>query len=79
MVFQFNHVGGSTMTRCHVAFHLRFNPRCDECRLVSATGDADEHDEARVAARPMPLADIQARTILDGVRKCLWQPGGVMS
>ena len=72
MGFQFNHVGGGTKTRRPVALHLRFNPRCDEpqCRLLSAAGDADEHDEAGVAARPMPLADM---------RKCLWQPGGVMS
>ena len=75
MGFQFNHVGGGTKTRRPVALHLRFNPRCDEpqCRLLSAAGDADEHDEAGVAARPMPLADIQVRTLLDGVRKCLWK------
>ena len=59
MGFQFNHVGGGTKTRRPVALHL-----------LSATGDTDEHDEAGVAARPMPLADM---------RKCLWQPGGVMS
>ena len=72
MGFQFNHVGGGTKTRRPVALHLRFNPRCDEpqCRLLSATGDADEHDEAGVAARPMPLADIQVRTLRDGARKC---------
>lgn len=63
MGFQFNHVGGGTKTRRPVALHLRFNPRCDEpqCSLLSAAGDADEHGEAGVAARPMPLADIQVR------------------
>lgn len=77
MGFQFNHVGGGTKTRRPVALHLRFNPRCDEpqCRLLSATGDADEHDEAGVAARPMPLADIQVRTPRDGVpcTRVLWK------
>ncbi|KAG0520299.1 hypothetical protein BDA96_08G062200 [Sorghum bicolor] len=70
MGFQFNHVGGGTKTRRPVALHLRFNPRCDEpqCRLLSATGDADEHDEAGVAARPMPLADIQAYIEAENLR-----------
>jgi hypothetical protein len=75
MGFQFNHVGGGTKTRRPVALHLRFNPRCDEpqCRLLSAAGDADEHDGAGVAARPMPLADIQVRTLHDAARNCLWK------
>lgn len=70
MGFQFNHVGGGTKTRRPVALHLRFNPRCDEpqCRLLSATGDAEEHDEAGVAARPMPLADIQAYIEAENLR-----------
>ncbi|CAD6270357.1 unnamed protein product [Miscanthus lutarioriparius] len=70
MGFQFNHVGGGTKTRRPVALHLRFNPRCDEpqCRLLSAAGDADEHDEAGVAARPMPLADIQAYIEAENLR-----------
>jgi hypothetical protein len=80
MGFQFNHVGGGTKTRRPVALHLRFNPRCDEpqCRLLSATGDAEEHDEAGVAARPMPLADIQVRTLRDGVRQVLPLPCRVL-
>ncbi|GJM87862.1 hypothetical protein PR202_ga03858 [Eleusine coracana subsp. coracana] len=64
MGFQFNHVGGGTKTRRPVALHLRFNPRCDEpqCRLLAGPGDsADGDDDAWVAGRPMPLADIQTQ------------------
>jgi hypothetical protein len=68
MGFQFNHVGGGTKTRRPVALHLRFNPRCDapQCRLLAGPGDEDE--DAGVAGRPMPLADIQVRRIGDGAR-----------
>ena len=68
MGFQFNHVGGGTKTRRPVALHLRFNPRCDapQCRLLAGPGD--EGEDAGVAGRPMPLADIQVRMIGDGAR-----------
>ncbi|TVU51148.1 hypothetical protein EJB05_02556 [Eragrostis curvula] len=67
MGFQFNHVGGGTKTRRPVALHLRFNPRCDEpqCRLVAG---ADGDDDAGVAGRPMPLADIQAYIEAENLR-----------
>lgn len=62
MGFQFNHVGGGTKTRRPVALHLRFNPRCHvpRCRLLAGSGAGDDEDEeAGVAGRAMPLADIQ--------------------
>ncbi|KAK3139464.1 hypothetical protein QOZ80_5AG0383680 [Eleusine coracana subsp. coracana] len=71
MGFQFNHVGGGTKTRRPVALHLRFNPRCDEpqCRLLAGPGDsADGDDDAWVAGRPMPLADIQAYIEAENLR-----------
>ncbi|PUZ63167.1 hypothetical protein GQ55_3G046200 [Panicum hallii var. hallii] len=68
MGFQFNHVGGGTKTRRPVALHLRFNPRCDapQCRLLAGPGDEDE--DAGVAGRPMPLADIQAYIEAENMR-----------
>ncbi|TKW07227.1 hypothetical protein SEVIR_7G294000v4 [Setaria viridis] len=68
MGFQFNHVGGGTKTRRPVALHLRFNPRCDapRCRLLAGPGD--EVEDAGVAGRPMPLADIQAYIEAENMR-----------
>ncbi|CAL5098065.1 unnamed protein product [Urochloa decumbens] len=68
MGFQFNHVGGGTKTRRPVALHLRFNPRCNEpqCRLFAGPGDEDE--DAGIAGRPMPLADIQAYIEAENMR-----------
>uniref|UniRef100_A0A0D9XXG1 Dynamin-type G domain-containing protein n=1 Tax=Leersia perrieri TaxID=77586 RepID=A0A0D9XXG1_9ORYZ len=74
MGFQFNHVGGGTKTRRPVALHLRFNPRCHvpHCRLVvggggSGAGDGED-EEAGVAGRAMPLADIQAYIEAENMR-----------
>ncbi|KAF8658125.1 hypothetical protein HU200_059591 [Digitaria exilis] len=68
MGFQFNHVGGGTKTRRPVALHLRFNPSCaaPRCRLFTGPGDGDE--DAGVASRPMPLADIQAYIEAENMR-----------
>uniref|UniRef100_A0A0E0FA45 Dynamin-type G domain-containing protein n=2 Tax=Oryza meridionalis TaxID=40149 RepID=A0A0E0FA45_9ORYZ len=71
MGFQFNHVGGGTKTRRPVALHLRFNPRCHvpRCRLLAGSGAGDDEDEeAGVAGRAMPLADIQAYIEAENMR-----------
>uniref|UniRef100_I1R4J0 Dynamin-type G domain-containing protein n=1 Tax=Oryza glaberrima TaxID=4538 RepID=I1R4J0_ORYGL len=71
MGFQFNHVGGGTKTRRPVALHLRFNPRCHapRCRLLAGSGAGDdEYEEAGVAGRAMPLADIQAYIEAENMR-----------